>query len=942
MSACLKNNSYLSIHIRPDRLPNFLSYTGCTGILRMKNFALSLAVLVLLLFTGRSEAQVAWTGPDSEYNPQLCAQVEGSLNIYWEGMDGSATWCEGIEYTNGTLADALDGTITMQGIAVSNDQCIWVDSYNFTVSPDKRTMAGIADSGGLNVAMTLTRSPDEKCFVGHWIDEGSSADFRAHISASVFPGLDNETFIVTTVADTDDGVCDGNCSLREALNAANSNGVGLDYIDFDSSVFSFPQTIRLGSALPDIASSLSIVGPGSGLVDVRGRRGLGGDFRIFEIPGDGLNISMSGLTVSNGSPASGGGGGIRSNSELRLTGVAVINNRAIDGAGVQLNERDGFFTDSTFSGNVSSSGGGGIAYLGAAGSTLRLVSTTISGNTAAVGGGIATNTARIVGAGTHEVFLINSTVANNVGFGGIHADASGGLPSGPSPGTGGQSINGTLFGTRVYLSNSIIANNENRNLSRFANPGNTAFFHSLGHNLTSDDGSGFLNSTGDQINTDPLLGPLADNGGSTPTHALLQGSPALDKGANNSGPAIDQRGFPRPFDIVGIAPADGGDNSDIGAVEMQAIMVTNADDSGDGSLRQALLDANANGAGHDDILFDSTFFSTRRTINLAGALPLISSSLNMIGPGANMLTVRRDTGGDYRIIDISTAGLAIGISGVTISNGRTNNAGGGIFSKSDLNLRQMVVSDNQAVGGGGIRLDASGYIDSSTLSGNTAGQAGGILFLGVAGSVLQLVNSTVSHNNASLYSGVFVSGAFAGGGKIELRVTNSTIANNTGGSPGLNVDVSRENTVASALLVNSIVANNEFANFGTFAVAGSEANMISLGHNLTSDNGGGFLDATGDQINTDPLLRPVAPNGGPTPTHSLPKNSPAIDSGSCRLSGLTADQRGVPRPFDLAGASNTDDGCDIGAFEWSDLNGNGAEDGDEIHVDGFEEPLPPG
>ena len=210
----------------------------------------------------------------SEYNPQHCAEVEGSLNIYWEWLIGFGSPCEGIEYTNGTQVDALDGAISMQGIAVSNDQCIGADGYNFSVSPDTLTMTGIADSGGQNIAMTLTRSPDEKCFVGHWVDEGAPADYRAHIAASAFPGLDNEIFTVTTVSDTDDGVCDGNCSLREALNAANSNGVGLDYIDFDSSVFNFPQTIRLGSALPDITGSLSIVGPGSGLVDVRGRRSV--------------------------------------------------------------------------------------------------------------------------------------------------------------------------------------------------------------------------------------------------------------------------------------------------------------------------------------------------------------------------------------------------------------------------------------------------------------------------------------------------------------------------------------------------------------------------------------------------------------------------------------------------------------------------------------------
>src|SRR5213083_3802448 len=51
-----------------------------------------------------------------------------------------------------------------------------------------------------------------------------------------------------------------------------------------------------------------------------------------------------------------------------------------------------------------------------------------------------------------------------------------------------------------------------------------------GYNLSSDDGGGYLNGPGDQINTDPLLGPLQDNGGSTFTHALLRGSPAIDAG----------------------------------------------------------------------------------------------------------------------------------------------------------------------------------------------------------------------------------------------------------------------------------------------------------------------------------------------------------------------------------------------------------------------------
>jgi hypothetical protein len=89
--------------------------------------------------------------------------------------------------------------------------------------------------------------------------------------------------------------------------------------------------------------------------------------------------------------------------------------------------------------------------------------------------------------------------------------------------------------------------------------------------LSSDNGGGFLTAPTDQINTDPLLGPLQDNGGPTFTHALLPGSPAIDKGKNFSGATTDQRGpgFVRTFDDVSTANATGGDGTDIGAFEVQ-------------------------------------------------------------------------------------------------------------------------------------------------------------------------------------------------------------------------------------------------------------------------------------------------------------------------------------------------------------------------------------
>ena len=114
-----------------------------------------------------------------------------------------------------------------------------------------------------------------------------------------------------------------------------------------------------------------------------------------------------------------------------------------------------------------------------------------------------------------QVTLTNSTVSNN------YANLS----------LGGIWGSGTI-------GNTILNNNSDTNLS-----GN---FTSLGYNLSSDDGGGYLNEPGDQIDTDPMLGPLQNNGGPTLTHALLPGSPTINAGDPNFAPPpfYDQRGSP--------------------------------------------------------------------------------------------------------------------------------------------------------------------------------------------------------------------------------------------------------------------------------------------------------------------------------------------------------------------------------------------------------------
>ncbi|HEY8669195.1 MAG TPA: choice-of-anchor Q domain-containing protein, partial [Terriglobales bacterium] len=132
-------------------------------------------------------------------------------------------------------------------------------------------------------------------------------------------------------------------------------------------------------------------------------------------------------------------------------------------------------------------------------------------------------------------------------------------------GTGG--VSNATGNAGITLTNDIIAGNES-DIS--------GAFNSNGHNLIGNGtGATITPTVGDQIGTatapiDPKLGPLQDNGGPTQTQALLPGSPAIDKGAAVTGINTDQRGRFRPADDPTIAPAEGGDNSDIGAFEVQA------------------------------------------------------------------------------------------------------------------------------------------------------------------------------------------------------------------------------------------------------------------------------------------------------------------------------------------------------------------------------------
>jgi len=181
---------------------------------------------------------------------------------------------------------------------------------------------------------------------------------------------------------------------------------------------------------------------------------------------------------------------------------------------------------------------------------LVIANSTVSGNSAEnIGGGIAN-----VGedSGRADLQIINSTLSANF------ADATGGSIYNHVYGSGSATVE---IGSTILKAGASVANITNY----------LGTVTSLGYNFSSDDGGGFLNQPTDLINTDPLLGPLQDNGGPTFTHALLPGSPAMDKGTNFAGAATDQRGlgFVRTVDDPSAPNASAGDGTDIGAYEVQ-------------------------------------------------------------------------------------------------------------------------------------------------------------------------------------------------------------------------------------------------------------------------------------------------------------------------------------------------------------------------------------
>ena len=652
----------------------------------------------------------------------------------------------------------------------------------------------------------------------------------------------------------------------------------------------------------------------------------GGLWASGDLVVDGTTISDN--TGTGDDAANGGGGLYNEGGVVDVFDATISGNRATgtsgSGGGVLSNGGETVIMTSTVSGNTANRAGGGIE---SAGGTLILVMTDVTDNDTGTnpgngggvhGGGFATI---VVGAGT---FSGNTAVEG----GGLwsngtlimtadEADMASGGPAAEAAGAEmAARVLGLMATRNVLLEAAVVTRNEAtgddaaQGGGGLYNEGGFMQIEGLFNDDDEDDADGgVVISENTASGTSGSGGGILNNGGTL----LMNGGDVVGNRANRAGAGIEDAGGSVELGDVAVRdnvvpqatanPGNGGGlHSGGGTVTVNGGAFTgNVATEGGGLWSNAtltvqpdrsvlpLISENVGRGGAADNGGGGVYAETGATVTITSATISDNQATGVAGSGGGVLVA---------------SGASVSVSLGSITGNQANRAGAGVeVAGGTVSFQSVTVDGNQIAAanpgnGGGLHVGGPGSatVSRSTFSNNTAAEGAGLWISG-SGS-LDLDNSTVSGNEASgIGGGVYDDD----GGDIALR--SVTVANNAAGTDGGGLAQGALATRTFSFQ-NTIVGDNTAGGqgddcFGTFQ---------SGGFNLIEDTAGCTIDGDTDTNVTglDPELGPLADNGGPTMTHALMDDSPAIDAGQ---SAFDVDQRGEPR----------DDGQDdIGAFEAGD------------------------
>ena len=623
--------------------PTVSDYEGKLDDVRIYTRALSQTDVDELYATGATAPPAGYSNPSGSDNG-----LDYITNVNFAGIDnttGQDSHAYG-NYTSEVANVTLGDSNTLSVTVVEDDNnfiAAWVDwnqDGDFADAGEEYVVAtgistpgphtvNLTTPGSATLGTTIMRvgmawngapSADGGQQYGEWEDYTVNVQAAAITVDTTNDIVDGTTTDVASLLSNRGA--DGFISLREAILAVNNDGGTNWTIDVGAGTYSFTSGSGDSGGDFDIRNSVTISGAGIGttIIDANAND------RVFQVHSgtvrfEDMTIEDGGGTVAGTGIYSGGTG------DVTVEGVRFFDNTSSNSNGGALyNASTLTVIDSTFDSNATINGGGGAIYQTAAG-VANITGSLFVGNSASNAGGGA-----ISSAGTTTI--TNSTFSGNSVSGSFSGSAINvretvtlqnvTVTENTGANTGAVRVNGS---DTLNIRNTIIAGNTGSTHNDLSVAG-TGTVNDLGNNLIGD-GTGQTTlvdgANGNQVGTsgtplDPMLGALADNGGPTQTHALLVGSTAINAGTATGAPATDQRGTARDA------------NTDIGAYEYvspyaNTFTVINTNDSGAGSLRQAIINANTS-AGHDLIDFNIAGAGVH-TIAIDSALDVITESVEL-------------------------------------------------------------------------------------------------------------------------------------------------------------------------------------------------------------------------------------------------------------------------------------------------------------------------